>query len=122
MSVNNTHSGPVPPPRSRPPLRTAGVLILLLGLAAAGTVYCTGAPPDDGSDDPATAPASKTELRNIEMNFGKMGVMMTGLLHNLKYPGTQALIIVLVTGLAASGCFYVARLQERAGQSDEPGS
>jgi hypothetical protein len=98
-----------------------GVLILLLGLAAAALVYGTGTPPEDLSDDPSTARAYKTEQRNIEINFGRMGLMMNDFLNDLKYPGTQALIIVIGTGLAASGCFYVARLQERGTEPDEPG-
>jgi flagellar basal body-associated protein FliL len=101
-------------------LRTIGVLILLLGLGGAGLVYWTGAPPEDLSDDVATARTSKKEARAIEMNVGKMGLWTNDLLEDLQDPGTQAVMIVVASILVASGCFYFARLQARGNDSDGP--
>ena len=120
MAVNNITPGPDSPPGRRAPLRAIGVLVLLLGLGGAGLVYWTGTAPEDWSADPATARAYKTESRDIEINFGKMGLLMNKLLDDLKNPGTQAGIIVVVSILVASGCFYIARLRDGGDESDGP--
>jgi flagellar basal body-associated protein FliL len=112
MAVNNITSGADPHAKRRSLLRTLGVLVLLLGLGGAGAVYWTGAPPDDLSADPATARAYKTEARDIEINYGKMGVLMNELADDLNHPGTQAAIIAAVSVVVASGCFYFARWPE----------
>ena len=98
----------------------AGALILLLGLAGAGVVYWTGAPPEDWSSDPATARAYKTEARNIEINFGKMGLMLNDVMAGLDRTDVRAAIIALVSILVASGCFCFARWLERGGEPDDP--
>src|SRR5271157_454512 len=120
MAVNNRTPGPDRSPRGGARLRTIGVLVLLLGLGGAGVVYWTGAAPEDLSDDPSTARAYKREAREIEINFGKMGLLMNGLWEDLKHPGTQAVVIAVASILAASGCFYFARLQARGEESDGP--
>jgi hypothetical protein len=97
-----------------------GVLVLLLGLGGAGVVYWTGSPPEDLSADPATARAYKTEARDIEINFGKMGLILNDWMADLERPGTQAAIIALVSILVASGCFWFARWLERGGEPDDP--
>jgi len=112
MALNNTTSDPNSSGRRRSRLRTLGVLVLLLGLGAAGAVYWTGAPPEDLSADPATARAYKTEARDIEINFGKMGLLMNDLENDLQYPGTQAAIIATVSIIVACGCFYFAQWPE----------
>jgi flagellar basal body-associated protein FliL len=106
--------------RRRARLRTIGILVLLLGLGGAGAVYWTGAPPEDFSANPATARAYRTESRDIEINFGKMGLVMNDLLDDLKYPRTQAAIIAVVSLLVASGCFCFAQWLERGGEPDDP--
>ena len=97
-----------------------GALVLLLGLGGAGIVYWTGSPPVDLSSDPATARDYKTETRDIEINFGKMGLLMNEWMTDLERPGTQAAIIALVSILAASGCFYFAHGPEGGGETDDP--
>ncbi len=120
MPVNNPISNPDSHARRLRRLRTLGVLILLLGLGGAGVVYWTGTPPEDLSADPATARSYKTESRDIEINFGKMGLLMNDWQNDLKYPGTQAVIIVAASGLLASGCFFFAHLLDRDGEPDDP--
>jgi flagellar basal body-associated protein FliL len=118
--VNNATSNPDSTGKRRKWLRTVGVLILLLGLGAAGIVYWTGSPPEDLSADPSTARSYKTESRDIEVNFGKMGLLMNDLQNDLKYPGTQALIIITASILAASGCFLFAHWLDGGGEHDDP--
>ncbi len=120
MAANNITPGPDSSGQRRARLRTAGVLVLLLGLAGAGLVYWTGAPAADLSADPSTARAYKTAERTIEINSGKLGVLMNDLTEDLKRPATQALILAAVSILVASGCFYFARLPERGGEPDDP--
>jgi hypothetical protein len=120
MAVNNIISGAHPHAKRRTQLRTLGILVLLLGLGGAGAVYWTGAPPDDLSADPATARAYKTQARDIEINFGKMGVLMNELEDDLQYPGTQAAIITVVSIIVASGCFFFAHWKESGGEPDDP--
>lgn len=118
--MNNLTPSPDSTGQRRGRLRIVGVVVLLLGLGGAGVVYWTGTAPADLSADPATARAYKTGERNIEINFGKMGVMMNDWLEDLKDPATQAVIIAAASMLVAGGCFYFARLQE--GEADDPGA
>jgi len=120
MAANNLTPRPDSSGRRRARLRTMGVLVLLLGLAGAGGVYCTGTPPPDLSADPSTARAYKTAERTLEINSGKLGVLLNDLTEDLKRPGTQALIILAVSILVASGCFYFARWPEPGAEPDDP--
>jgi len=110
MATNHRAPTTNPPPEAGARLRTIGVLILLLGLAGAGLVYWTGAPPKDLSDDVSTAETSKKVARDIELNFGKMGLLMNDFSEDLKHPGVRAVLILAGSILVASGCFYFARL------------
>ncbi len=98
------------------------MVVLLLGLGGAGLVYWTGAPPEDLSANPATARVYKTERREIEINFGKMGLLANDLREDLKQPGTQAVLIAAASILVASGCFYVARWQDGLEEGGGPGA
>jgi len=118
--MNNFTTGADSPGKGRGRLRMIGALVLLLGLGGAGAVYWTGGPPADLSSDPATARDYKTERRDIEINFGKMGLILDDLMADLERPGTQAAIIALVSILVASGCFYFAQGPESGGQPDDP--
>jgi multidrug efflux pump subunit AcrA (membrane-fusion protein) len=120
MAANPIISEPESSGKRRARLRALGVLVLLLGLAAAGVVYWTSAPPEDWSADPATARAYKTETRDIEINFGKMGILINDLVEDLQYPGTQAAIIAAVSVLVASGCFFFAQWPESDAEPDDP--
>ncbi len=41
--------------------------------------------------------------------YGKMGLMISDLADDLKRPGTQAVIIIVVSTLIALYCFFLAR-------------
>jgi len=119
MTQHNAASTPGSSGPRRARLRRIGVLVLLLGLAGAVLVYCTGVPPPDWSADPSTARAYKTASRDLEINFGKMGLVLNDLMAALKRPGTQALLIAAASFLVSSGCFYFARLPEQDGGPDD---
>jgi hypothetical protein len=98
-------------PRPGARVRLIGVVVLTLGLSGACLVYLTGPPPpEDLSSDPSTARAYKRDLRDTEMNFGRMGVIVNDLWADLQSPGAQAVLIAGVGVVVASGCFYFARL------------
>ncbi|MGD0410589.1 MAG: hypothetical protein ABSC18_02720 [Verrucomicrobiota bacterium] len=118
--MNSSAPGPDSSGKRRGRLRMIGVLVLLLGLGGAGTVYWTGTAPEDWSSDPATARAYKTETRNIEVNFGEMGLILNNIMAGLDRPDVQAAGIALVSILAASGCFWFAHWLERGGEPDDP--
>ena len=117
--MNSLTNGADATGKGRGRLRKIGVLVLLLGLGGAGAVYWMGSPPVDLSSDPATARDYKMERRDIEINFGKMGLLMNEWMADLERPGTQAAMIALVSILVASGCFYFAQGPEGGG---EPGA
>jgi hypothetical protein len=89
-------------------------------MGAAAVVCWRGTPPLDLSDDVATARTSKKQARAIEVNVGKMGLFMDGLMEDFQDPGTQAVAIGVVSFFVAGGCFYFSRLLARDGQSNGP--
>jgi hypothetical protein len=110
MSVNDQTAGPNPP-RSRPGrLRTIGVTVLLLGLAAAGAVYWIGTHSGEPTEDELLAGNARAESHQMGVLYGKMGVLVSQWSDDLKQPGTQAVLIAGVSILIAAGCFYFARL------------
>ena len=61
-------------------------------------------------DDLSMVGFNKTRTRQMGMLYGKMGPVIEGWFDDLKQPGSQATIIVVVSTLIAAGCFYFARL------------
>lgn len=96
-------------------LRIIATAILVAGLACAAVIYSQGTPREDYSSDPATAGAYKRESRQLEMNYGKVGVLMYEVVADLKAPGGQAATIAIVAVLLASGIFYWASALEKNG-------
>ncbi len=119
MAVTNTT--PVPSAsRGGTRLRIIGIIIMVIGFSGAGFLYWSSAPSADDSDEVPTAQTSKKVARDIEVNFGKMGLLTATLADDLQDPATQAIIILAASILVTSGCFYVAHLQDRLNQSDGP--
>lgn len=98
-------------------LRIAAVIVLLLGAMLAAVVYLRGRRQVDLSEDPSMIGYDKAQARQMEMYYGKQGLVLNQLLEALKKPNTQAIIILAAAGLVAGGCFYVARLVEIDGQT-----
>lgn len=86
--------------------------MLLLGLVAAGLVYWLEMRSADLMDDRAMLGYNRAAHRQMGQLFGKMGNLVDDWSEDLKQPGTQAILIVLGSAVAAAGCFYFARLLE----------
>lgn len=111
---------PEPARRAGFTLRIIGTVILVLGLGGAGLSYWLSAPTDDLSDEVLSSSNSKAMQRTIEVNVGKMGVFVATLSEDWQDPATRAMVIAVVSILLASGCFYLALLQARDHDLDEP--
>jgi hypothetical protein len=111
MIANDKTPGPASSDKRRARrLKAIGVIVLLLGIAVAGTVYWMGTRSADLSDDPSMLGYDKPEERQMEILYGKQGELIEDWLDDLKQPGTQAILIAAVSAIIASGCFYFARL------------
>jgi hypothetical protein len=104
-------------------LKTAGIVVLLLGLTAAALVYWLGTRDRDLSGDLSMQDYNKAEQRQMALLYGKSGLMMNDWLNDLKQPGTQAWLILATAGILTAGCFYFAWLVDEGDEpSDEKGS
>jgi flagellar basal body-associated protein FliL len=117
MTVNDEKTSPDSSPKRAARLRTIGVIVLVLGLGSAGLVYWLGTRSPDVMDDLSMVGYNKAQTRQMGMLYGKMGPVIEEWFDDLKQPGTQAKIIVVVSTLIAAGCFYFARL---LAHDDEP--
>jgi hypothetical protein len=59
----------------------------------------------------------KNQSRHMGMLYGNMGLLIQDLLDDLKRPGTQTIIIVVVATIVSFGCFHFARWLDH---DDEP--
>lgn len=107
--------------RQRARLKTIGAILLLLGIGSACMVYWMGTRSASLADDPSMAGFNKADSRQMEVLYGQLGIMIQDLLDDLKRPRVQAAIIVVVAALAASGCFYFARVPDKADEPEEFG-
>jgi hypothetical protein len=98
-------------------LNTIGAIVILLGVVIAGTVYWSG---QAGSGSQATADSdwtdntlslqdSKSSTHDVEMYGGNLEMLMVKFTDAVKQPGAQAALILVVSILAALGCFVAAR-------------
>jgi hypothetical protein len=107
-------------------IKTLGVIVLVVGVVSASIVYWSGrerlaaqsnnretSVVDSGWKDGTLSPEDlKGSSRPIEMNFGKVGVLVLSWLHwweQLKPHELLALIIATISTLTALGCFIVAK-------------
>ena len=95
--------------RTEARLRLAGMVILVLGLTAAGIVYWLGTRSAALADDPSMLGFNQSEKRQMAMLYGKQGALIEDLANGLKQPGTQAFLIAGGSVILAVGCFYFAR-------------
>ena len=117
MTLNDEKTSPDSSSKRAARLRMIGVIVLLLGIGSAGLVYWLGTRSPDVMDDLSMVGFNKARTRQMGMLYGKMGPVIEGWFDDLKQPGTQASIIVMVSALVAGGCFYFARLLDH---DDEP--
>ena len=117
MTPIDKTSGPYSSSRRSARLRIIGIIVLVLGLGGAGVVYWLGTRSPDVSDDLSMLGYNKAQTRQMGMLYGKMGPVIEEWFDDLKQPGTQVEIIMVVSIFIAAGCFYFARL---LGHDDEP--
>jgi flagellar basal body-associated protein FliL len=117
MTANDKTSGPHSSSKRAALLRMIGIIVLVLGLGGAGLVYWLGTRSPDVMDDLSMVGYNKAQTRQMGMLYGKMGPVIEEWFDDLKQPGTQAEIIVVVSTLVAAGCFYFAQL---LGHDNEP--
>ncbi len=94
-----------------------GVIVLALGIAAAGVVYWIGTRSPDLSNDLSMLGFNRAETRQMGQLYGKSGLLIEQWTEDLKQPGTQAIIIVIFSTVIAAGCFYFARLLDDDGET-----
>jgi len=87
-----------------------GIIVLVLGIGGAGIVYWLGTRAPDLSSDLSMLGYNKAESRQMGMLYGKQGLLIEEWSEDIKRPGIQAIIILALAALGASGCFYFARL------------
>ena len=96
-------------------LNILGVLVLVLGLAAASIVLVRGQAGNqitsnpDWQDDTLAVQDSKSSSYDVERYDGKMGLLAVKLLDAFHQPQSLALIIAAGSTLFALGCFYISR-------------
>ena len=86
--------------------------MLALGIVGAGIVYWLGTRSPDVSDDLSMTGYDRPAERQMEILYGKQGELIEDWSNDLKQPGTQAVIIIVVSGIIAAACFYFARLSD----------
>ena len=87
-------------------------MVLLLGLAGAGTVYWRGTHTGEPTEAELMPGNARAESHQMGLLYGNMGVLVSQWSDDLKQPGTQAAIIAGGSLLIAAGCFYFARLSD----------
>jgi len=93
--------------------RAASVIILALGLISAGLVYWLRPAPPDYSDDPSTVGFNRREERQMGELYGKQGQLVEDLDNALKQPRTQAILILVASGIVSGLYFQAGRIFDR---------
>jgi hypothetical protein len=112
MPVNDQTAGSNPSHKQHKRLKTAGIIVLVLGLTGAGVVYWMGTHSSALTEDELMPGNARAESRQMGLLYGRMGILISQWSDDLKQPGTQAVIIAVVSILIAAGCFYFARLTD----------
>jgi hypothetical protein len=94
-------------------LKLAGIMVLVLGIVGAGLIYWLGKRTQDLSDDPSMLGYDRAADRQTEMLYGRQGLLIDDLTDRLKQPGTQALILLVTSGIISAVCFRFARVLAR---------
>jgi len=97
--------------REKARLRLIGLIILVLGLVAAGIVYWHGrrAQEADLQIQEYEQSQSRAESRQMQMLYGTSGGLIQDFLESMKQPGNQAAAIAGISSLIAAICFYLGR-------------
>jgi hypothetical protein len=115
-----TATTPGNPQRLSSRLKWAGRVILALGIVSAGLVYWIGTRNNALNNDPSMLGYNRAEQQQMGQLYGNSGEMIDDWIDDLKQPGTQAILIVIFSGLISAGCFYFARLVAFGGEPPPP--
>jgi hypothetical protein len=92
-------------------LNYIGIAILIAGMATGESIYWRSLQTDSASDDADSPYNSRVYEQTIERTVGVFGVIMdqwSRSIAKLKEPKPLAITIVVVSMLAAGGCFLIA--------------
>jgi len=120
----NDQPSPTRPSRTRrrTAFNTLGILVFLLGTGSAGLIYWSahhrsaqsskvqGTSAVDGSwqDGTLALQDSKKSSRDLEMYYGKAGMLAVRLRDWSEQPESRAVILAIISTLAALACFLLA--------------
>jgi hypothetical protein len=93
--------------REKARLRLIGTIVLSLGFIGAGILYWARS--RDANLDQYREAQARAESRQMQLLYGTSGGLTEDLTNALKQPADQAIIIAVVSGLIAAGCFYLGR-------------
>ncbi len=99
--------------RQRTRLNLLGILVLSAGLGIGGLLYRQSLRNDAEADDDVLAMQEQSNAYDqaVQRNVGATGLLMahaTQTLEKLTRPKPLAIVLVVVSGLAAGGCFRAA--------------
>jgi hypothetical protein len=123
VKAKPTATAPVPRLKLRLPLQVIGALILVVGFALASRVWHAQEPEPFSAQDQLNDPSaplaisdSRKQSRNVEIYYGKTGLLMEKWSERLDpwMHGKRLAVIIAVISLgAATGCFFLSvRLPE----------
>ncbi len=95
--------------REKARLRLIGLVILVVGLVAAGIVYWRGNRAEDARLAEYEQSQARAESRQMQMLYGTSGGLLQDFLDALKQPGNQALTVAGITVVISAACFYLGR-------------
>jgi hypothetical protein len=115
-AVNDSPPTPKRPSTRRTKYNAAGVIVLVLGLPIAAIVYGAGQSPSapqpnaasDWRDGTLSTQDSKASSRDVELYYGKIGLLVVKLQDWSKQPTSWAILIAAVSTLTAVACFRAA--------------
>jgi len=110
--TENKHTDPGLSRKRQRRLKIVGTSILLSGLCVAGVIYWVGKQSTAQSEDELLRGNARAQSRQMEILYGKMGLLTQEISDDLKDPGTQAFLVAAVSIMVAAGCFYFARLED----------
>jgi uncharacterized protein YjeT (DUF2065 family) len=93
--------------REKARLRTAGLIILAVGLVSAGLLYWLRTENSDLNQ--LRESQAHAESRQMQLLYGRSGGLTADLANLLKQPGAQALLIIGISVVIAGGCFYLGQ-------------
>lgn len=104
-------------------LRLAGIIVLLLGVVAAGIIWGLGTRVPDSSGDLSMQKFDRARRIQMGQLFGGMGGLIQDSSDAVKQPGVQAGLILAAAVILAAGCFFFAHriaAHQRAAEMTKP--